>query len=135
MNGPGIQRIVCRRCFCIVDAADRFCRQCGEPLTVGGNDIATPCGQRPIRAEVVPAASSGVATKWAQNPWVVLGALFLVLGPLGLPMLWRSDRFSLFWKLLLTALVVGLTALLLGMIWYVTYKSLAPLRELQQLRL
>jgi hypothetical protein len=43
---------------------------------------------------------------------MVLVLLFLVLGPLGLPLLWRSPRFSRGWKIFLTAVMVVYTALL-----------------------
>ena len=85
---------------------------------------------------MVPAPSKPAgAARWTENPWVVLILLFFVLGPLGLPMLWRSRRFSLLWELLLTALMTVITVFLLAMIWYVTDQALAPLRELQRMKL
>lgn len=44
---------------------------------------------------------------WYYEPWVVLVLLFLVLGPFGLPFLYKSPRFSRPAKLFLT-LVTGL---------------------------
>ncbi|MCX6071165.1 MAG: hypothetical protein NTU91_09970, partial [Chloroflexi bacterium] len=82
-----------------------------------------------------PSKPAGVAAKWSESPWVVLLALFLVLGPLGLPMLWRSRRFSLLWKLLLTVLMTAITIFILAMVWYVTNQALAPLRELRHMKL
>jgi hypothetical protein len=49
--------------------------------------------------------------KWYYRPVGVLVLLFLVLGPLGLPFLWRSPSFSRAMKILLTALVIGYVAL------------------------
>lgn len=52
-------------------------------------------------------------SRWYYSVWSVLLALFVVLGPVGLPLLWRSPHFSRFWKVVLTLLVA---ALLAGMI-------------------
>jgi hypothetical protein len=41
---------------------------------------------------------------------MVLVMLFAVAGPLALPLLWRSRRFSSAWKTALTVLVLSLTA-------------------------
>jgi ascorbate-specific PTS system EIIC-type component UlaA len=49
---------------------------------------------------------------WYYRPWPVLLLLFLVLGPLGLPLLWRSPRFTRTWKIVLTGLVLVYTAML-----------------------
>ena len=47
--------------------------------------------------------------KWYYRPvWVVI-LLFLVLGPLGLPYLWRSPGFSRRLKVVLTVLVIAYT--------------------------
>ena len=49
--------------------------------------------------------------KWYYRPvWVVI-LLFLVLGPLGLPYLWRSPGFSRRLKVVLTVLVIAYTGL------------------------
>ena len=70
-----------------------------------------------------------------ESPWVILPALFLLLGPLALPMLWRSRRFSLLWKTVLTFLVTVTTVLA---IWWPVHKMnemLAPLmRDLEGVR-
>lgn len=50
--------------------------------------------------------------KWYYNRWTVLIALFMVAGPLGLPLLWRSSQFSERAKWSLTALTVLTTGLL-----------------------
>ena len=54
--------------------------------------------------------------KWYYRPvWVlVLLFLFLVLGPLALPYLWRSPSFSRRLKVVLTVLVVAYTGLFIG---------------------
>jgi hypothetical protein len=58
-------------------------------------------------------AEPPVAIKWYYRPFWVLVLLFLVLGPLGLPYLWRSPRFSRGAKMLLTGCVVVYTGLLI----------------------
>lgn len=49
--------------------------------------------------------------------WVVLVLLFAALGPLALPLLWRSPHFSRGWKIALTAAVLVLTAVLVWLLW------------------
>ena len=48
--------------------------------------------------------------KWYYRPGWVLILLFLVLGPFGLPFLWRSPSFSRPLKLVLTVLVIAYMA-------------------------
>ena len=45
-------------------------------------------------------------SKWYHNLWFVLVMLFVVLGPFGLPLLWKSPHFTRPWKWVLTALTV-----------------------------
>jgi len=49
--------------------------------------------------------------KWYYRPLWVLILLFLVLGPLALPYLWRSPSFSRRLKFVLTVLVIAYTGL------------------------
>jgi len=51
-------------------------------------------------------------TTWYYRPWAVVVLLFLVLGPLGLPLLWKSPSFTRGWKIVLTVALVVYTALL-----------------------
>jgi len=51
-------------------------------------------------------------TTWYYRPWAVVLLLFLVLGPLGLPLLWRSPCFTRAWKIVLTV-AMGVYTLLL----------------------
>jgi hypothetical protein len=50
---------------------------------------------------------------WYHRPLGVLLLLFVVLGPLGLPYLWKSPRFSHRLKMVLTVLVIAYTAVLI----------------------
>ncbi len=52
--------------------------------------------------------------RWYHRPVWVLILLFFVLGPLGLPYLWRSPRFTRALKVLLTVAVLAYTGLLVG---------------------
>ena len=51
------------------------------------------------------------ALKWYYRPAWVLVLLFVVLGPFGLPYLWKSPGFSRRSKVVLTVLVVAYMAL------------------------
>ena len=64
-----------------------------------------------------------------ESPVVVLVALFAVLGPLGLPMLWRSRCFTRAWKIGLTVVVL-LVTVALG--WYIADQWQKTVAELTQ---
>ena len=61
----------------------------------------------------VSADESPVPVKWYYRPLWVLVLLFLVLGPLGLPYLWRSPRFSRGAKIALSGCVIVYTGILI----------------------
>ena len=52
-------------------------------------------------------------SKWYLNPIVVLLLLFFVLGPLGLPLLYKSPHFGKTSKLILTIIMIFYTAYLI----------------------
>ena len=54
--------------------------------------------------------------KWYYRPWVVLAMLFFVLGPLGLPLVYKSPAFSRTWKIILTVLMIAYT-------WYLVVET------------
>ena len=62
----------------------KFCSQCAKGL----DPVSIPRGPAP--------------GKWYHNLWFVLCMLFFVLGPFGLPLVWRNPRFSRGVKVLLT---------------------------------
>ena len=125
-----IRQIVCLRCLTELDVGDEFCRRCGaqtsrpaaetSPQSPG---IAAP----PEPAPAAPRATPGVAESRA----LVLLLLFAVLGPLALPVLWRSPRFSRPWKMLLTILVLIFTVVIVGALWYAVTLFLGSLKELK----
>ena len=84
---------ICLACGAGTALPATYCRQCGKPLD-------------PAYRPAPPAA------KWHQNIWIILFLLFFVLGPFGLPLVWKNPRFSRAVKVTLT-LVMVLYALLL----------------------
>ncbi len=112
-----IEKIVCPQCCAVLDASDNFCRHCGQPTR---ESAAGRSGQ---------IATTARKSNWAESRAMVFVMLFVVLGPLALPLLWRSREFSLPWKIVLTVVMVALTTLILTLIWYVLYQALEPLRQ------
>jgi len=128
-----IEKIVCPRCCAVLDAADNYCRRCGAPTAA---NVAPAASSRqtnlsPPRAIFAPGGTQGALS---ESRWAVLLMLFAVLGPLAIPMLWRSSRFSRTWKAVLTVLVLALTVLLVWLLWYVVAMTLEPLGELKELK-
>ena len=54
--------------------------------------------------------------KWYYGVGAVLFSLFL-LGPLGFPLLWKSPRFNLFWKITLTVIFLAATYYACAVTW------------------
>jgi hypothetical protein len=71
-----------------MDLMDRFCRHCGR-----AQEESTPL---------------------IQNPWVILSLLFLVIGPLALPLLWRSTHFKTSQKI---GISIGNLVYTIGLLW------------------
>ena len=120
-----IEKIVCPGCYSVLDVEDRFCRHCGIPTR-------EPAGSAVGRPQAVTDRSPAAAP-WSENRWAVLAMLLLVLGPLGLPMLWRSRQFTPAGKAVLTALVLGVTVVIFMRIWYTVQKTLEPLMQLRNM--
>ena len=110
----------------MLDVGDRFCRHCGTPLGNTAGNSGTPDHPKPDR--------SGRPAESSQRHSMVLAGVVLLLGPLALPMLWRSRRFPNAWKIILTTLVLAVTLLIVSLLWYVFCKSPEPLRQLRQLQ-
>jgi hypothetical protein len=136
---PEIEKIVCHHCSAVLDVGDNFCRHCGAPLGDEQQSSAAPRGGVYPRMRYPPTAGaqsdrSDHPAKWSESRWMVLAALFALLGPLALPMLWRSPRFPTVWKIILTVLLVAVTVLVVWILWYVFHKLLEPLRNLGELQ-
>jgi len=54
--------------------------------------------------------------KWYLTVPGVLALLFFVLGPLALPLLYKSPKFSLLAKIILTILVLGVTLVVVNIL-------------------
>ena len=121
MDDPILVKSVCARCRAVLDSGDNYCRRCGEP----SSEAAIVAGAR--------TASSPAQVAYWERPWVIVTFLFVLLGPFAIPMLWRSRRFTLVSKNILTALVLGETALLLWGLWFILQQAMGPLRELEKL--
>jgi len=93
-----LAQLVCSRCKREIDATARFCPHCGT------------------KTQVQPGQPD-----WLDNPWAMLGILFFGIGPLAIPMLWRSRAFSTPGKWFLTILVLALTVVVVvGLVWVVS---------------
>jgi hypothetical protein len=66
-------------------------------------------------------------TTWYYRPWAVVVLLFLVLGPLGLPLLWKSPSFTRGWKIVLTLAMVVYTLLLIDSVIVATRLAMEQL--------
>jgi len=53
-----------------------------------------------------------LSLRWYYRPWALVFLLFVVLGPFGLPLLWKSPAVSRTTKIVLTFAVVVYTAVL-----------------------
>jgi hypothetical protein len=109
MSNPIIPKIVCQRCRASLDADDNYCRRCGAPTVNAQSE-----------------------SRWWESPWVIVPMLLLVIGPLALPMLWRSRQFSQLWKIILTVLVTILTAWLCWRLWVAMQQTAAALDRIEQ---
>ena len=88
-------------------AAFKFCPSCGAPLE---STTCARCGQASLPSST---ASSSPPAKWYYNVWFVLAMLFFVLGPFGLPLVWKNPKFSRWVKIILTLAMVVYTVLLI----------------------
>lgn len=134
MTEEAVEKIVCRRCYTVLDSRDNFCRQCGLPTRKLEGWLSETGPRAPAITAPGTAPAPSPLAGFVENPWVVLGMLFFVLGPLALPMLWRSRRFNRIWKLVLTILVIVVTVVGLWLAWHQLNQALAPLRELDKIR-
>jgi hypothetical protein len=133
MSSLVIETTVCHGCYAVLDATDNYCRHCGTPTVI---QAALSEGDLPAASFATPPAFAPRTqpAKLSESPWVVLPLMFLVLGPFGLPLLWRSRRFTLLWKGVLTAIMAAVTVFFLWSVWFSLHQMLAPLQELDRIR-
>jgi hypothetical protein len=87
-------------------AAQFFCPKCSAEVSAEAA-VCPRCG-----ASMASSAAPAEKRDLLDNPWVVLGMLFLATGVLGLPFLWKSKGFSTFWKVIVGIVVTIYTAVL-----------------------
>ncbi len=92
----------CHSCGAECHSEHRFCSQCGTSLAAES---------RPIRKRTTDVPVVQGSTNPLDNRLVVIGIL-LCAGPLGLPALWFSRRFSRVTKVVTTIVYFVLTAVL-----------------------
>ena len=80
----------CPLCGAATPGPAAFCSQCGQPLA----GVPRPAPAKP---------------RWYYNVWFVLFMLFFVVGPFGLPLVWKNPRFSRWIKIALTLVMVVYT--------------------------
>lgn len=69
--------------------------------------------------------------KWFLRPWVVLALLFLVLGPLGLPLVYKCPKFGKSVKVLLTLVMIAYTFYLIQISMKTGREVMCQISELQ----
>ncbi len=78
----------CPRCAADLSLEARYCSQCGQALEQPSGGVEPP------------------KPKWYYNVWFVLLMLFFVMGPFGLPLVWKNPKFARWAKIALTLAMV-----------------------------
>jgi hypothetical protein len=108
-------QLVCENCAAELSPDESTCSACGH--LVGG------VAARPRHGFSVPSVRN-------LSRWQVLVILFLGTGPLGLPILWRNDNFTLLGKLIVSCALIACTVFLAGILWYLLVLVSQPIWEL-----
>ena len=69
--------------------------------------------------------------KWYYNAWFVLLMLFFVLGPFGLPLVWKNPHFRRWVKAALTLVMVVYTVVLIDLTVRAFQAVMAEVRNIQ----
>lgn len=89
------------------------CPWCAQPITAQAN-FCSRCGKAVNQMTgTLPVTAT---PKWYYNIWFVLFMLFFVLGPLGLPLVWKNPKLSKGVKIALTLVMAVYTLLLIELI-------------------
>lgn len=127
----------CSNCGVELPAAVNFCSHCGmqashASLTAEQADVLSRPQQVPAAVQpivIVPPAQMSIVDEALNNRMIVVGILLLA-GPVGLPALWFSRRFSKRAKVITTVVYFFITAVLpLVAVWYFLETSLQPLLD------
>ena len=102
--------MTCVACGVVAPEGGRFCSACGMALPASS-------------------AQPAKAAKWYYNIWFVLLMLFFVVGPFGLPLVWKNPRFPRWLKLTLTLAMIAYTALLVDLTIRMTRAVLEHVNE------
>ena len=89
----------CLVCGANAEAGTKYCGQCGQSLD--------PLAPTPPSSPHLPKQ-----LRWYQNIWLILFMLFFVVGPFGLPLVWKHPRLSQRAKIILTLIMVVYTVVL-----------------------
>jgi len=128
----------CGQCGDGLKVQDNFCRRCGTPTSTTTNmnstSILTVDSKSPTTGSVsIPnQQTSGPAStvNTILNNRLYVGLVIALIGPLGLPALWFSPRFSNATKILLTSVFVLITTVVpIAVTWYYLESSARPLVE------
>ena len=112
--------VVCEWCGAECQSEHRFCSQCGTSLATKALPVCHPTTDGPVVQR---------STNPLDNRLVVVG-IVLCAGPLGLPALWFSRRFSRVTKVVTTVAYFVFTVVLpLVIAWYWLDISVRPLLE------
>ena len=148
-SAPLVVDNFCGNCGKDLQAQDNYCRGCGTPAhcieatlsttvvdgqstgsmevqTVGQNDSASPATTVAKRDQSSPANT----IETVLNNRLYVGFVIALIGPLGLPALWFSPRFSKRTKIVATLLFVIVSAVLpLAIAWYFLDYKMRPLLD------
>ena len=113
--GARVNEPTCPLCNASMEPERKYCPRC-EQLLSGSNP-----------AQLLQPA---VKPKWYHNVWVLLLMLVFVLGPLGLPLVWKNPTLARWVKVALTLAMIVYTMLLIeGTLKMVS----AVMNEMQQI--
>jgi len=135
MNQLIVETSACSNCSESLIASDNFCRICGVARN-GAVAVLTssPLARVEMETQVANPLQNSTVNKLLNNRLAVIG-LIATIGPLGLPALWFSPRFSKPAKTITTVVYFLLTAVLpLAVAWYCLDVVLRPLVDVMENR-
>ncbi len=125
----------CNRCGVALFESDNFCSNCGLPAVADAYpNVPAELLDPPTELAIVPSAPVVVAPVCQPSPLagvlenrLLVIAILLCAGPMGLPALWFSHRFSRRTKILTTTGYLLVTAIVpLAIAWYFLEVAVRP---------